>query len=31
MRFWIIAGLFTAVALAVFYGEWLISNGGAFL
>ncbi|GAA1345583.1 phospho-N-acetylmuramoyl-pentapeptide-transferase [Kocuria palustris] len=31
VRFWIIAGLFTAVALAVFYGEWLISNGGAFL
>lgn len=31
VRFWIIAGLFTAVALAVFYGEWLISNGGSFL
>ena len=31
VRFWIIAGLFTAIALAVFYGEWLISNGGAFL
>ena len=25
------AWLFTAVALAVFYGEWLISNGSAFL
>nr|WP_245192733.1 phospho-N-acetylmuramoyl-pentapeptide-transferase [Kocuria sp. JC486] len=30
VRFWIIAGLFVAVALAVFYGEWLISNGGTF-
>ncbi|WP_144792812.1 phospho-N-acetylmuramoyl-pentapeptide-transferase [Kocuria palustris] len=31
VRFWTIAGLFTAIALAVFYGEWLISNGGALL
>ena len=27
VRFWIIAGLFTAIALAVFYGEWLSLNG----
>lgn len=30
VRFWIIAGLFVAVSLAIFYGEWLISNGGTF-
>ena len=30
VRFWIIAGLFVAAALGVFYGDWLIHNGGAF-
>ncbi|MFW0111819.1 phospho-N-acetylmuramoyl-pentapeptide-transferase [Rothia sp. CCM 9417] len=30
IRFWILAGLFVAVALGIFYGDWLIINGGAF-
>lgn len=30
VRFWIIAGLFVAAALGVFYGDWLMHNGGAF-
>ena len=30
VRFWIIAGLFVAAALGVFYGDWLLHNGGAF-
>jgi len=28
VRFWIIAGLFVAAALGVFYGDWLLSHGG---
>ncbi|MFI8598001.1 phospho-N-acetylmuramoyl-pentapeptide-transferase [Kocuria koreensis] len=31
VRFWIIAGLFVALALGVFYGDWLISHGGVTL
>ena len=30
VRFWILAGLFVAVALGIFYGDWLMSNGGSF-
>lgn len=28
VRFWIIAGLFVLAALGLFYGDWLISEGG---
>lgn len=28
VRFWIIAGLFTMLALGIFYGDWLLSHGG---
>lgn len=28
VRFWIIAGLFVALALGIFYGDWLVSHGG---
>ena len=28
VRFWIVAGLFVAVALGIFYGDWLLNNGG---
>lgn len=28
VRFWIIAGLFVALALGIFYGDWLLSHGG---
>ncbi|WP_129659241.1 phospho-N-acetylmuramoyl-pentapeptide-transferase [Rothia uropygialis] len=28
VRFWIIAGLFVALALGIFYGDWLIGHGG---
>ena len=30
VRFWILAGLFVAVSLGIFYGDWLMSNGGSF-
>ena len=30
VRFWILAGLFVAVSLSIFYGDWLMSNGGSF-
>lgn len=30
IRFWILAGLFVAVALGIFYGDWLLINGGDF-
>ena len=30
IRFWILAGLFVAIALGIFYGDWLLSNGGVF-
>lgn len=30
VRFWVIAGLFVAAALGMFYGDWLLFNGGAF-
>lgn len=29
VRFWIVAGLFVAVALGLFYGDWLLATGGA--
>ena len=28
VRFWIIAGLFVALALGIFYGDWLLGHGG---
>lgn len=28
VRFWIVAGLFVAAALGIFYGDWLLSHGG---
>jgi phospho-N-acetylmuramoyl-pentapeptide-transferase len=27
IRFWIIAGLFVAVGLGVFYAEWVVGSG----
>jgi len=27
IRFWIIAGLFVAVGVGVFYGEWVVGSG----
>lgn len=30
VRFWILAGLLVAVSLGIFYGDWLMSNGGSF-
>jgi phospho-N-acetylmuramoyl-pentapeptide-transferase len=27
IRFWIIAGLFTAIGLAIFYGDFLAATG----
>ncbi|MDY3049759.1 MAG: phospho-N-acetylmuramoyl-pentapeptide-transferase [Rothia sp. (in: high G+C Gram-positive bacteria)] len=30
IRFWILAGLFVAIALGIFYSDWLLSNGGVF-
>ncbi|WP_129657613.1 phospho-N-acetylmuramoyl-pentapeptide-transferase [Rothia halotolerans] len=28
VRFWIVAGLFVALSLGIFYGDWLLNNGG---
>ncbi|QRZ60939.1 phospho-N-acetylmuramoyl-pentapeptide-transferase [Rothia sp. ZJ932] len=28
VRFWIVAGLLVLIALGIFYGDWLMSNGG---
>lgn len=30
VRFWILAGLFVALALGIFYGDWLLAHGGSF-